>query len=75
MSGIESPCNLICSIDLKTGFCFGCGRTGNEITQWVNYTSQERRKIMDTLSNRLEEVEQKPRRVTRRQQMKFSKKA
>ncbi|MGN6583716.1 MAG: DUF1289 domain-containing protein, partial [Rhizobiaceae bacterium] len=25
MSGIESPCILVCSIDMKTGYCFGCG--------------------------------------------------
>lgn len=73
MSGIESPCTLVCSIDLKTGYCFGCGRTGSEITQWVNYSSQERRKIMETLDSRLEDVEQKPRRITRRQKMKQKK--
>lgn len=75
MSGIESPCNLVCSIDLKTGYCFGCGRTGSEITQWVNYTSQERRNIMETLNARMDEVEKKPRRITRRQQIKQNKDA
>lgn len=75
MRGIQSPCTLVCSIDLTTGYCFGCGRTGGEITQWVNYTSQERRDIMETLSARLDEVEKKPRRVTRRQRMKQSKEA
>lgn len=74
MSVIESPCTLVCSIDLKTGYCFGCGRTGDEITRWVNYTSQERRDIMETLGARLDEVERKPRRVTRRQRMKQNKK-
>ncbi|RVB97265.1 DUF1289 domain-containing protein, partial [Mesorhizobium sp. M7A.F.Ca.CA.002.15.2.1] len=23
MTAIESPCILVCSIDMKTGFCFG----------------------------------------------------
>ena len=66
---MESPCILICSIDLKTGYCFGCGRTRDEIAGWVNYTSAERRTIMDGLAARLENVERKPRRETRRQRM------
>ncbi len=31
MSPIESPCILVCSIDMKTGYCFGCGRTREEL--------------------------------------------
>ena len=69
MASIESPCNLVCSIDLKTGYCFGCGRTGQEIAAWVNYTPAMRREIMDTLSDRMELIERKPRRETRRQRM------
>lgn len=69
MASIESPCNLVCSIDLKTGYCFGCGRTGQEITAWVNYTPTKRREIMDILPDRMELIERKPRRETRRQRM------
>ncbi len=69
MASIESPCNLVCSIDLKTGYCFGCGRTGQEITAWVNYTPTKRREIMDILPERMELIERKPRRETRRQRM------
>lgn len=69
MASIESPCNLVCSIDLKTGYCFGCGRTGQEITAWVNYTPAKRREIMDILPERMELIERKPRRETRRQRM------
>lgn len=69
MNQIESPCNLICSIDIETGYCYGCGRTGGEITAWVNYTSQQRRDIMDILSTRLETVERRPRRETKRQRI------
>lgn len=64
-----SPCTLVCSIDLKTGYCFGCGRTRDEITGWMDYTDMERRALMDTLPARLETVERKPRRVTRRQRL------
>ena len=62
MSVIESPCILVCSIDMKTGFCFGCGRTRDEIGAWTLYTAEQRRAIMDDLSARLETVERKPRR-------------
>lgn len=66
---MESPCILVCSIDDKTGFCFGCGRTKAEIGAWTSYTSSERRAIMDSLPARLETVERKPRRETRRTRM------
>lgn len=69
MSQIESPCVLVCAIDPKTGYCFGCGRTAGEIANWLNYSAQERRQIMDGLGERLEKVERKPRRVTRRRQI------
>lgn len=66
---IESPCILVCSIDLKTGYCFGCGRTRDEIAGWMSYSAQERRSVMEELPARLETVERKPRRETRRQRI------
>ncbi len=69
MGTIASPCILVCAIDAKTGFCFGCGRTAYEIGRWLNYSQDERLAIMDTLPARLETVERKPRRETRRTRM------
>lgn len=69
MSTIQSPCTLVCSIDMKTGYCFGCGRTGSEITSWMTYSHAERKEIMDGLEQRMETIEQKPRRETRRKRM------
>ncbi|MHB0951882.1 MAG: DUF1289 domain-containing protein [Allorhizobium sp.] len=66
---MESPCILVCSIDVNSGYCFGCGRTGDEIASWTAYSTAERRAIMDTLPARLETVERKPRRETRRSRM------
>ena len=54
---MESPCILVCSIDDKTGYCFGCGRTRDEIAGWIGMTSLERRAIMANLPARLETVE------------------
>ncbi|MBW6419993.1 DUF1289 domain-containing protein [Rhizobium sp. XQZ8] len=64
-----SPCTLVCSIDMKTGYCFGCGRTRDEIAGWMDYTDAERRRLMDVLPARLETVERRPRRETRRQRI------
>jgi uncharacterized protein len=69
MSAIESPCILVCSIDDKTGYCFGCGRTREEIGGWIGMTSTERQTVMGELSARLETMERRPRRETRRTRM------
>ncbi len=66
---MESPCILVCSIDMNTGYCFGCGRTRDEIGLWTSYSDAERRAIMEVLPARLETVERKPRRETRRTRM------
>lgn len=66
---MESPCILVCSIDDVTGYCFGCGRTRDEIGAWTLYSSDERRTIMAALPARLATVERKPRRETRRARM------
>ena len=69
MTAIESPCILVCSIDMKTGYCFGCGRTQAEISGWLAMSVEERRDIMAVLPARLETVERKPRRETLRARM------
>ena len=53
MSDIESPCNQVCAIDPESGLCVGCGRTLAEIERWSRYTSEERRRIMAELAERL----------------------
>lgn len=69
MTTIESPCILVCSIDWKTGYCFGCGRTREEISGWLDMTPEKRRNVMSVLPARLETVERRPRRETRRARM------
>lgn len=69
MSAIESPCILVCSIDLETGYCYGCGRTREEIAGWISYSPDDRRQIMTSLPARLETVVRRPRRETRRKRM------
>lgn len=69
MTAIESPCILVCSIDERTGYCFGCGRTRDEIAGWIGMTAEQRRDVMALLPARLEGVERRPRRETRRARM------
>ncbi|MEP7454865.1 DUF1289 domain-containing protein [Phyllobacterium sp. SB3] len=66
---IESPCILVCAIDIKTGYCFGCGRTRDEIAGWIMMTPDSRRSIMTSLPARLATLERRPRRETRRTRM------
>ena len=46
---IESPCTKICQIDKNSGICLGCKRNIDEISQWNNYTYEEKKKIIDNL--------------------------
>ena len=69
MTAIESPCILVCSIDAASGFCFGCGRTGDEIAGWIGMSPASRRAVMEELPSRLERIERKPRREMRRARM------
>lgn len=64
-----SPCILVCSIDMETGWCFGCGRTGGEIAAWGTATEGEREAIAARLPSRMAEIERRPRRVTKRRRL------
>lgn len=66
---VTSPCTLVCTIDMASGYCFGCGRTREEITQWMDMSEKQRLQVMATLPPRLDVIERKPRRETRRRRM------
>ena len=44
---IKSPCVKICN--LENGICVGCGRTQDEIREWVIMTDSQREEIMERL--------------------------
>ena len=48
-----SPCNGICTIDAPTGLCVGCGRSREEIGQWIAMTHAERATLLALLPARL----------------------
>lgn len=50
---IETPCIKVCVVDPETGFCIGCGRTPMEIGGWLDYSADQRRRVMAGLPDRL----------------------
>jgi predicted Fe-S protein YdhL (DUF1289 family) len=55
--GISTPCVALCTIDRMTGLCVGCGRTPQEIGNWLTYDEATRRAIMEKLPERMAETE------------------
>ena len=53
---IQSPCKLICELDLSEGLCKGCGRSREEIAMWTRYSDAKRAFIMTELEERLEKL-------------------
>jgi len=49
---IESPCVRLCVIEPASRLCMGCLRSIDEIAAWTRMSPEERRRIMDTLSER-----------------------
>jgi hypothetical protein len=47
-----SPCNRICRIDPRTGWCLGCRRTLAEIADWPMLSASEKRALLDALAER-----------------------
>lgn len=58
MNAIASPCIRLCLLDPVHRICVGCGRTGDEIGQWMRYSERERRSIMEALPGRLQALPQ-----------------
>ena len=52
MINLPSPCISICKLNKSTGFCDGCFRTINEISQWPSMTDVERMSLLEILRQR-----------------------
>jgi len=59
---MESPCNNICKIDHRNGFCIGCGRSLDEIAKWGSATLDRRKEILDQLPERMRALAVNPKR-------------
>ena len=49
-SQIKSPCIKVCK--LKDKICIGCGRTQDQIREWLIYSDEKRNCIMKTLKGK-----------------------
>ena len=49
---IDSPCKDICTQDLESGLCVGCGRTPEEIERWESYNDKQKKEVLIQLQNR-----------------------
>ena len=56
---VESPCILVCTLDLESGWCLGCGRTREEITDWTRMSAGERGAVMAALPERCDTLERR----------------
>ncbi|NMW31026.1 DUF1289 domain-containing protein [Altererythrobacter sp. RZ02] len=50
---MDSPCNTICKIDDRTGWCIGCARHLDEIAEWSSASHARKQQILDSLPARL----------------------
>jgi predicted Fe-S protein YdhL (DUF1289 family) len=55
----DSPCKLICTLDLETGICTGCGRTRADIAGWTRYSRAQRAFANIEAAKRLETFQNK----------------
>lgn len=54
-SEVESPCQNICLIE--EGYCIGCGRTQDEIMEWLYADNERKIEILDDISERVKNGE------------------
>lgn len=53
---IESPCKLICTLDITSGVCTGCGRTRADIAGWTHYSPAQKAFANIEAKNRLKRL-------------------
>ena len=49
---VLSPCNDICTSDPESGLCVGCGRTQEEIANWLFFTDKQKENVLKALKSR-----------------------
>jgi|TARA_B110000014_G_scaffold257921_1_gene243248 hypothetical protein len=50
-----SPCIGVCQYN-DENLCSGCFRTSEEISKWFDMTIDERKKVIDLLPSRMEDI-------------------
>ena len=49
---IKSPCIAVCKIDYESGYCIGCNRTIEEITNWGSFNDSQKKKILTKVKSK-----------------------
>lgn len=57
--GPPSPCVKVCVIDEASGWCVGCGRSGDEIAAWPKMNAPEKRDLLIRLPARVEALKKR----------------
>ena len=55
----DSPCKLICTLDISAGVCTGCGRTREDIAGWIGYSPAQRAFANIEAANRMKQFQTK----------------
>jgi predicted Fe-S protein YdhL (DUF1289 family) len=56
MQPINSPCQKICTLHPEMPLCTGCGRTLDEIEQWLALSPQQRIGLIEVARQRLKSL-------------------
>lgn len=49
---VASPCQNVCQMNPRTGYCIGCLRTLDEIADWLEMNNAEKRELLVRLEER-----------------------
>lgn len=49
---VESPCIGICHIGKEHQFCEGCFRSEEEISQWITFSDEQKKEILQLVTQR-----------------------
>ena len=49
---VESPCIGICHISKEYQFCEGCFRSEEEISQWITFSDEQKKEILQLVTQR-----------------------
>lgn len=52
-----SPCIGVCIIDPATGFCRGCARTIPEIAGWLNFSADDKSRVLAAVADRQRQLD------------------
>lgn len=50
---LNSPCMGVCEMDPRHGWCLGCYRTMDEITDWFRFDDEKKRAILARVNQRM----------------------